>query len=111
MGRGVARPLRVVPLLVHLLLVGRDVEALDPDLAAPDAAEGLGERTVTPAERLDLGAGEHQTGLETLDDLVVVTRSAVGDDGLLSGGVAFGAHRPRRLGSGASPRGRPAGHP
>ena len=68
------------------------MEALDPDLAIPDAAEGLGERTVTSAERLHLGAREHQAGLEPLEDLVVVPRPAVGHDGVGSStGLATGA--------------------
>src|SRR5581483_3404178 len=67
--------------LVHRLLVGRDVHALEPHLPVPHPRIRLRERSAAPAERLDLRAGQHDPGLEPLEDLVVVKRPPVGDDG------------------------------
>src|SRR5581483_11149977 len=49
--------------LVHRLLVGRDVHALEPHLPVPHPRIRLRERSAAPAERLDLRAGQHDPGL------------------------------------------------
>ena len=75
-----ARPLRGV-VEAAALQVFRDVGVDQPELAAAGVGVGLRDRRLAAAQRLDLGAGQRDAGLEGLADLVVETRPAVvGDD-------------------------------
>src|SRR3954447_9274162 len=55
----------------------RDVHASEPQLAVADVRVAVDQVRVAGAQRLHLGAGEHQAGLVDVVDVVVVTRLAV----------------------------------
>src|SRR4051794_19482272 len=59
------------------LVVLRDVPGVEPRLPAVDERVPVDERRATSAERLHLGAGEHEARLEGVLDRVVVPRLAV----------------------------------
>src|SRR6185503_4249345 len=63
------------------LLVGRDVELVEVDLAAFDGGVAVGELRLALAQRLHLGPGQGKPRLQRLLDEVVVQRLAVGRDG------------------------------
>jgi hypothetical protein len=71
-----ARPLALVVVAVARG-VFRDVGVDQPGLAAVLGDIGLRDRAAPAAQRLDLGAGQRQAGLEGLLDEVVVPRLAV----------------------------------
>ena len=54
------------------LLVGGDVQADEPELAVAHLAVRLRERRAALAERLDLGAGQHEPGLDAIEQVVLV---------------------------------------
>src|SRR5207245_2460157 len=85
-----ARPERQVSALVPLLVRG-DVQTLQPHLAPPHATEAVHERGVSSAERLHLVARELDPALETLEQLVVMSRTTVAGDDLLA--LVLAAHR------------------
>src|SRR5271166_2963524 len=70
--------------------VGADVHALEERLAVLDARVAVAEVCAMRAQRLDLGAGEREAGLEGLLDKEVVARLAVVNDQLeaVGGGLA-----------------------
>ncbi len=70
--------------------VGADVHALEKRLAVLDARVAVAQICAMRAQRLDLGAGEREAGLERLLDKEVVARLAVVDDQIESvgGGLA-----------------------
>ena len=63
------------------LLVGRNVELQHVGLARFDRGVRLREARLTAAQALDLGAGQHEPGLEGFEDVVIVAGAPVlGDD-------------------------------
>src|ERR1700684_1891809 len=60
--------------------VGADMNALEKRLAILDARVTVAQICAMRAQRLDLGAGEREAGLERLLDEEVVPRLAVVDD-------------------------------
>lgn len=48
-----------------------DVHTLDPDLAVLHEAISVGQRCAAFADRLDLGAREHESGGESVADLII----------------------------------------
>ena len=91
----VQQQLALAPRLVvgpGALGVLRDVHAGQPHLAVADVREAVDQRGVPRAQRLDLGAGEHQPGLVDVVDVVVVARLAVLRDQLAA--LLLG-HQPR----------------
>ncbi len=78
------------------LLVWRDVHPLQPDLAAPDAAEGLLDGRLAAPERLDLGSGEDDARLPGVEDVIVVRGPRIPGDGMTAfsrvGGGGLRAH-------------------
>ena len=68
------------------LLVGLDVEIVEPDLAALDAGKGVADILTPLVNGFDLAAAEFDACLQTLEDLEIATRFAVGGD------VSVGAH-------------------
>src|SRR6185503_17877896 len=73
-------PFRIVVVAIALL-ERRDVRADQPRLALLDAGIGVGDVHLAGADRLDLGAGQHETGLERLVDAELVAGSSVECDG------------------------------
>ena len=67
----------VGPVAVGVL---RDVQAAEPHLAVVDGGEGVVERRLALAQRLDLGADQHDTALPRVQDRVIVAGAAVGRD-------------------------------
>src|SRR4051794_14739059 len=63
----------------------RDVHALEPRLPVVDAGEPVDKGRPPGAQGLDLGAGEHQAGLDDVLEVVVVPRLAVARDELAPG--------------------------
>src|SRR5436305_12153097 len=68
------------------LVVDRDVGADEPGLVPAHVPVRLLERGPALAERLHLGAGQDETGLDSIQEVVVVPRPAVVDDQLLGSG-------------------------
>src|SRR6266536_77882 len=66
------------------LLVGRDVRADEPELAAPGIGVGALQHRVALPQRLHLAAGELETGLDALEQVVLAPRTAVLRDQLLA---------------------------
>lgn len=66
-------------------VVGADVHVVDPGLVALDGDVGVSKVHPVGANRLDLGAGEDDAGVEGLEDVVVVARTAVVGNGVLVG--------------------------
>src|SRR5579875_3621623 len=60
--------------------VGRDVDPVEPHLAVPDGGVGVLELGAAVAQRLDLGALEHDAALEALEQVVAEARLTVGGD-------------------------------
>src|SRR5207247_1938953 len=77
-------PDRVVAALLSLFIRG-DVHPLEPHFAPLHPPVRLGQRAAAPPKGLHLRAGQHDAGLESLEDLVVVQCPAIGGDGLLAG--------------------------
>jgi hypothetical protein len=65
------------------LLERRDVGADQPCLVALDARVGVGQVDLAGADRLDLGAGQDEAGLDGLLDRELVPRPPIEGDGLL----------------------------
>ena len=91
------------------LLERRDVGADEPGLAALDARVGVGQVDLAGADRLDLGAGQDDAGLERVVDREVVAGSSVEGDGRSSrmewllrtvGGWEYGRAWPGRTNAG-----------
>ena len=70
------------------LLVRRDVQADEPELAVARVRVGALQDGVALAQRLDLAAVQHEPGLDALEEVVVVPRAAVLGDQLLGRGCA-----------------------
>ena len=62
------------------LLVGRDVQVIEEDLAVLDRRVGIGELGFALAQRLHLGSRQHDPAVVGLVDEVVVERLAIGGD-------------------------------
>ncbi len=75
----IAGRLRVLP---GRLLVRRDVDAAQEDLAPPDPGIAVGQRGTTCPKRLDLRPEERDPGLDRLLDVVAVSSLAVRADEL-----------------------------
>ena len=81
------------PLCVLGVGVDRDGEVVEPDLAAAvDAGEGVADLHLAVADRLHLGAAQHEAGLDRVEDLVVPTRLAVRRHDLGAGLSHGGGH-------------------
>jgi hypothetical protein len=65
------------------LLERRDVGADQPRLVALDPRVGVRQVDLAGADRLDLGAGQDEAGLDDLLDRELVSRSPIERDGLL----------------------------
>src|SRR5207245_3293274 len=78
---------------VAAVRVGRDMAIVQERLTAVDPGEGVLEIRLAVAERLDLGAEEHETRLVPLADEIVVERLAVGRQHLLPRGPLPGTHQ------------------
>src|SRR5207247_4666324 len=65
--------------------VGADVRAHQEELLAEEARVGTLQLRAVVAQRLDLAAGQHQPGLEALEDVVVVKGPPVLRDVPLAG--------------------------
>jgi hypothetical protein len=65
------------------LLERRDVGTDQPRLVALDARVGVGQVDLAGPDRLDLGAGQDEAGLDGLLDRELVSRPAVERDGVL----------------------------
>src|SRR5438552_1146530 len=61
--------------------VRRDRQPRTPDLPAPHLRVGFAEARLSRAERLDLRAGEHDSSLPRLQEVVVMSRPRVAGDG------------------------------
>ena len=72
------------------LLVGRNVELADHGLLPLHRGVGLGQARLAGAQALHLGAGQHQPGLNGLEDGVVVPRASIVRDDPLGRLVLFG---------------------
>ncbi len=66
------------------LVVDRDVRADKPGLPASHVRIGLLERSAAIPERLDLRPGQHETGLHSLEEVVVVPGPTVVDNELFA---------------------------
>ena len=88
-------PLRLVVVAVALL-EGRDVGADQPGLALLDPGVGAGDVHLAGADRLDLGAGQRDAGLEGLLDRELMARFSVEGDGRI---VAHGWLRGSEVGA------------
>ena len=82
---------RLVVLAVPLR-VGLDRRVDEPQLAVALGRVRVAQHDLAVAQRLDLGAHQHEAGLDPLEDLELVPRAAVGDDRMLAR-----SHRPRVL--------------
>ena len=60
------------------LQIFRDIGVVEPELAAALAGIGIGDVAAPLAQRLHLGAGQRDAGLEGLADLIVEARPPVG---------------------------------
>src|SRR5271168_5089176 len=69
--------------------VGADMDALEKRLAVLDARVAVAQICAMRPQRLDLGAGEREAGLERLLDEEVVPRLAVVDDQVEAVGGGF----------------------
>ncbi len=78
-----ARPVRLVVLAVALAVLGH-VQADEPRLAVAHVRVRLLERRLSVSEGLHLGSGQHEAGLDAVEEVVVVPRSAVVDDQLFA---------------------------
>ena len=65
------------------LLVGRDVQVEQKDLAIVQDPVAVREVCLPVAERLHLGSRQHDTGLPGIDDLIVVTGAFVSGNDLM----------------------------
>src|SRR5215207_11564095 len=74
-----ARALRLM-VLARRRRVRRDVDVVQPDLAALHLGVAVLELRLAAAQRLDLGAGEHEAGLPLLEQVVAVRSLLVGRD-------------------------------
>src|SRR2546430_550634 len=61
-------------------LIGRDGQTFEPPLATAHMGVGLRQARLAVAQRLDLRAREHQTGLPRVQEMVVVSRPRVACD-------------------------------
>src|ERR1019366_6820870 len=61
------------------LLVGLDIEVIEPDFVVLDAREGVGEVSLAGPQRLDFRAAQDDASLVSLEDLVVALSLAVGN--------------------------------
>ena len=76
------------------LQIFRQIGIDQPHLAALIRGVGFGDIGLALAQRLDLGAGQNQTGLVGIDDLVVEAGLAVFRDNLLDHALAaLGCHQ------------------
>src|SRR4051812_28151899 len=78
------------------LVVLRDVRVVQPHLAVADAGVGVDERGPPGAQRLDLGAGQDQAGLEQVLEVVVVPGLLVLRDQLAAALLSHGRSCRRR---------------
>src|SRR5215207_7478274 len=60
--------------------VGRYVDVVQPDLAVLELRVAVLELRLAAAQRLDLGAGQHEAGLPLLEQVIAVGRLLVGRD-------------------------------
>src|SRR5215207_898242 len=60
--------------------VRRDVDVVQPDLAVLNLRVAVLELRLSAAQRLDLGAGQHESGLPALEQVIAVGRLLVGRD-------------------------------
>ena len=81
MKQQLARPFGLVVVAVAGV-PGRYVRADQPGLAFLDARVGLSQARLAGSDRLDLGSGQHDAGLERILDRVVVAGFSVLGDGL-----------------------------
>src|SRR6266516_7273757 len=81
-----ARPVGLVILAVARAVL-RHVQADEPRLAVAHVGVRLLERRLPLPQRLHLGAGQHEAGLDPVEEAVVVPRAAVVDDQLFSHGL------------------------
>ena len=65
--------------VIRAVAVLGDVHVLDPYLPVDDHTIGISQATLALANRLNLGASEHNAGREGLDDLVIKRGLAVLD--------------------------------
>ena len=93
MQQQLARPARLVIEAVGLQIFG-DIGVEEPDLAALLARIALPDRRLAAAQRLHLGAGQRDAGLEGLADLVVEARLAVVGRDLVVGSCPCLRHGP-----------------
>jgi hypothetical protein len=77
------RPVRLVVGPVAGSVLG-DVQADEPRLAVAHLGVRLLERRLALTERLHLGPGQHEAGLDPIEEVEVVPRAAVLDDQLFS---------------------------
>src|SRR4051794_26732333 len=90
MQQQLARPLRLVIEAVGLQIF-RDVGVDQPDLAALGIGVGFRDRGLAVADRLDLGAGQRDAGLDRVVDRIVEPRLAILRDDL-DGALLFSGH-------------------
>ena len=84
MQKELAVALRLV-ILDSRLLVRVDVRANEPRLAVPDVRVRLLQADATLAERFHLAPGQHEAGLEALEEVIVVPRLPVLRNRLFTG--------------------------
>jgi hypothetical protein len=77
-----ANPLGLVVVAIGLF-ERRDMGADQPRLVAFDARVGIGQVDLAGADRLDLGAGQDEAGLERLLDRELIPRPPIQGDGFL----------------------------
>src|SRR5581483_7277359 len=90
MQQQLARPFRRMIEAARLQVFG-NVGIDQPDFATARVGVGLADRGLAVAQRLHLGAGQHNAGLEGFTDLVIETRPAVVGDNL-EAALLFGGH-------------------
>ena len=76
--------------------IGRDVAVDQPQLGAFDGGVAFGDVGLALAQRLDLGAFQHDAGLEVVLDEVVVAGLAVLGRDAAARALLFRGHRIRR---------------
>ena len=70
------------------VLILRNVQVTQPHFAVVNGCERVGQRCVPLSQALYLGALQSDSGLEELDDRIVVPRFAIGGDNLFAAALA-----------------------
>lgn len=72
------------------MFVGCDVHAVDPEFAVVDSGVAVGELDFVSPQRFDLGPGQYDTDLESVEDFVLMPGFTVLSD-ILDAGIIHDA--------------------